>query len=344
MIRQLSFAKIWAKLRIIGLVFILFGFVLGVTTAQKVVTPPAWIWTTCRFIICFYVFCMYLRLLEVAIVHKNKHPHAKTYLVVLVVAGLAFVFALSPGTSSTIISFLCILLSFFVLFFAEESERLEKEEIINQDVPVSTVQRSRRKPTQKRAKVQSAVRTMYASSAPLPTTSMFTAQREEDVISRPCPSQKVFICYNNEDEKWAKKLRRHLHILKEKGLIDLWDETKILPGAIRQEEIEYAIDSAAVAVVLISANLLNSSYIKQYQLPKLLYSAAKSNTMIVPVHVSSCYYKGSGLEKFQRLCPPGKPWATKTLDAMTEPERNEMLVYLAEVILQRMALAVETSA
>lgn len=152
-------------------------------------------------------------------------------------------------------------------------------------------------------------------------------------------TQNVFICYDVEDARLMQPICAHLHLLEERGLIDLWDQTKILPGATIHEEIERALQTAGVALILLSANLLNSDYIMNYQLPTLLHAAESRGTWVIPIEVRDCYYEGTGLEQFQPLVLPGK--RLKSLEAMSVPERNEFLSYLAEAILQRLNIAIE---
>ena len=221
-------------------------------------------------------------------------------------------------------SFICLCIGFFTFLFAEscfkhESQIVTKRE--RQEIPLSQHQDTER--TIKHPQYAHAHSTAGGHKAGFPNSHFF-------------PAQKVFICYDGDDDKLAKQLRDHLRPLKEHGLIDLWDQTKILPGAITRDEIEYAIESAGVAVILTSANLLNSDYIRQYQLPTLLSFAANRGTWVIPVRARACFYRGTGLEKFQPVIVPGKP--PKTLEAMSVPERNEYLTFLAEAILQRLGI------
>jgi hypothetical protein len=156
---------------------------------------------------------------------------------------------------------------------------------------------------------------------------------------RVCATQNVFICYDVEDARLMQPVCAHLHLLEERSLIDLWDQTKILPGARIHEEIDNALYTAGVALILISTNLLNSDYIMNYQLPALLHAAEGRGTWVIPIEARYCYYEGTGLEQFQPVVLPGR--RLKPLEAMSVPERNEFLSYLAEAILQRLNMATE---
>jgi hypothetical protein len=119
--------------------------------------------------------------------------------------------------------------------------------------------------------------------------------------------------------------------LERKGVIDLWADTKIAAGARWREEIQSAIESSTVAVILISADFLASDFISEYELPQILSRAESGGTSILPVIVAPCLFDGSGLDVFQTINPPHSPLA-----AMASVEQEETLVNLAIAIQKRL--------
>ena len=70
----------------------------------------------------------------------------------------------------------------------------------------------------------------------------------------PSSRTKVFISYSHADKDWLERLKRHLKPLVREGRLDCWDDTHIRPGDDWKQEIRSALDTAQVAVLLISAN------------------------------------------------------------------------------------------
>ncbi len=143
--------------------------------------------------------------------------------------------------------------------------------------------------------------------------------------------RKVFISYSHKDIKWLERLRVHLRPIEREGIIDLWDDTKIVAGAQWKEAILDALESARVAVTLVSADFLASDFISQHELPTLLSRAAVGGTVILPIIISPCLFSDTGLSAFQAVNSPDKP-----LSAMAHSERERVLVNVASVISKRL--------
>ena len=78
------------------------------------------------------------------------------------------------------------------------------------------------------------------------------------MASSPSTRTKIFISYSHADKEWLDRLRRHLKPLVREGDLDCWDDTHIRPGDDWKQEIENALDTAQVAVLLISADFFAS--------------------------------------------------------------------------------------
>jgi hypothetical protein len=129
----------------------------------------------------------------------------------------------------------------------------------------------------------------------------------------------VFISYSHKDAQWLEKLRQFLRPLEARELIRVWDDTEIRPGSDWLGEIRQALNSARVAVFLVTQNLLDSPFIREKELPALLEAAKNKGCLIFWIAVSSTTIEDSPLAKFQAVNSPTNP-----LDLMQEPEQNRV--------------------
>ena len=146
----------------------------------------------------------------------------------------------------------------------------------------------------------------------------------------PSPSTrtKVFISYSHADKEWLDRLRRHLKPLVREGNLDCWDDTHIRPGDDWKQEIRNALDSAQVAVLLISADFFASDFIDETELPPLLAAAQAEGARILPVIISASRFKRvPELARFQAVNSPDRP-----LDEMPRAEQEKVLERLAHTI------------
>ncbi|MDQ1352164.1 MAG: hypothetical protein QG657_2470, partial [Acidobacteriota bacterium] len=110
---------------------------------------------------------------------------------------------------------------------------------------------------------------------------------------------KVFISYSHKDKKWLQKLETILQPLVSKGKITLWDDTKIGPGDQWHEEIIKALETAKIAVLLVSENFIASEYITTIELPAILDAVKKKECTLYWLLIRDCLYEEYGLKDFQ---------------------------------------------
>ncbi len=117
----------------------------------------------------------------------------------------------------------------------------------------------------------------------------------------------VFISYSHRDETWKDRLRPHLGVLEKVGRIDIWDDRRIDAGATWYDEITQAMERAAVAVCLISADYLASDFCVKEEIPYLLERRARNGMTLIPVLLRPCLWKAvPWLKAIQMLPRDGK--------------------------------------
>jgi hypothetical protein len=131
---------------------------------------------------------------------------------------------------------------------------------------------------------------------------------------------RVFVSYSHRDERWLRRMLVHLTPLQNEGVIDVWSDTRLRPGDDWMTEIGQALESASVAVLLVSADFLASQFVVENELPPLLRAAETNGTTILPVIVGpSSFQETPSLRRFQAVNDPKTPllamkdWEQETL-------------------------------
>lgn len=138
----------------------------------------------------------------------------------------------------------------------------------------------------------------------------------------------IFVSYSHADAEWLKRLQVHLKPLERKGLIEWWDDTQILPGMVWRDEIEKALNAAAIGVLLISADFVASDFIANHELPPLLAAAQDRGLTILSLIVAPSRFKRMPeLSRFQAVNDPDRP-----LIGLSKAEQEIELLKLANRI------------
>ena len=137
----------------------------------------------------------------------------------------------------------------------------------------------------------------------------------------PANRTNVFISYSRKDVKWLERLKVFLAPVKAKQHeIILWDDTAIKPGSNWQDEIDNALASCKIAVLLISANFFDSNFIKFVELPALMDAVKKEEATILPLILGPSYYERSDLSTFQAFNDLNEP-----LIDLSKSEKDKIL-------------------
>ena len=121
----------------------------------------------------------------------------------------------------------------------------------------------------------------------------------------------IFISYSHKDEIWKDRLAQHLGVLVLEDTFIVWDDRRIQTGSDWYSEIEKAMSQASLAVLLISADFLNSSFIRTNEVPRLLQRRRDEGMIVFPIIVRPCPYTHvEWLSKIQVRPEDGKPLAS----------------------------------
>jgi len=138
---------------------------------------------------------------------------------------------------------------------------------------------------------------------------------------------KVFISYSHKDQKYLDRLHVHLAPYERSSEVEVWDDTKIMPGSDWKKEVEQALKKADVAILLVSADFIASKFITENELPPLLVAAQAGGTTILSIILSPCTFEYTKLARYQAVNNPSKP-----LSSMSRGEREEVWVKVARYV------------
>jgi hypothetical protein len=118
----------------------------------------------------------------------------------------------------------------------------------------------------------------------------------------------VFISYSHTDVRYLKRLQVHLRPLEREIGLNIWSDTRLVAGNRWRDEIAEAIDSAKIAILLVSANFLASDFIAHNELPPLLRAAECRGMVVLPVILSACRFTSTdSISCFQAFNDPARP-------------------------------------
>ncbi len=134
---------------------------------------------------------------------------------------------------------------------------------------------------------------------------------------------KVFISYSHKDEEWKSELDMHLAAMKRQGLIEVWQDRQIIPGAEWDSEIKQRLEGSHLILFMLSVGFMNSEYIWNTEVPIAMDLYHSGKTKIVPIFTKEIDIKGSPFEKIQGLPRDAKFMAS-------QPNRDQIVAAVAK--------------
>lgn len=164
----------------------------------------------------------------------------------------------------------------------------------------------------------------YSSANSLTAAAVVNARAEEKiglekiVVQEMIRRDQLFISYCHKDKSWLDKLSPYLTSIENFNGIKAWSDKGIRPSEEWDEAIAKALDSAKVAVFLVSQHFLASKYIMEREMNYFLEINKSQKVPIFWIAISSCLFDDSPLKRIQCANDPHKP-----LDILSEAEQNK---------------------
>ena len=139
----------------------------------------------------------------------------------------------------------------------------------------------------------------------------------------------IFISYAHEDVRWRDEFERMLAPARERGLIEVWSDGSIAAGEDWKRNIQRALESSRVGLLLVTDFFFSSEFITKVELANLLTAAKSRGVSIRWVPISPCLYDLTDLEGFQACWNP-----EKSLDGLSDAERKAAIRKICSEIVE----------
>ena len=116
----------------------------------------------------------------------------------------------------------------------------------------------------------------------------------------------VFCSYSHKDAELRNELADHLVPLERAGLIDVWHDRKIPPGAEWEDAIDWHLASSDIVLLLVSASFIASPFCWHKEMTTALARHARGEARVIPVILQPCLWQESPFAGLQAVPKDGK--------------------------------------
>lgn len=125
-------------------------------------------------------------------------------------------------------------------------------------------------------------------------------------MSKTKQKQKLYISFVNEDLTAFKKFRKHLSLLEQQGMVEIWSKEDLRPGLSESAEMKRQLNQADIILFLVSIELLTNPDTRKIELKVALERVKEDNTPVVPVLYRRCTWSLTPLGQFAPSPKNGK--------------------------------------
>ena len=111
----------------------------------------------------------------------------------------------------------------------------------------------------------------------------------------------AFISYSHRDHTSKNELVNHLSPLVRMKKLKIWEDGKIDPGQIWEQEIMNRLEEAKIILCLISSDFIASEFCYSVELQNALDGHDKKTKVVVPVQLRECAWKILPIGKIQGI-------------------------------------------
>ncbi|MGI9417153.1 MAG: toll/interleukin-1 receptor domain-containing protein [Geminicoccaceae bacterium] len=139
----------------------------------------------------------------------------------------------------------------------------------------------------------------------------------------------IFVSYSHRDEGSKNLIVSHLRAAEHQGELAVWDDQRLDGGDDRRDEIDSALESADIGILLISQHFLTSNFIMDDDVKSLLKRKQREGLRFYPVLLDSCNWKA--IDWLGRL--DAKLLNARPLDSFDDAQREcQASIIAAEIV------------
>jgi tetratricopeptide (TPR) repeat protein len=145
---------------------------------------------------------------------------------------------------------------------------------------------------------------------------------------------KVFVSYSRKDEQCKGQVVAHLESVSVSG-IGAWHDGLLEPGSEWRRDLEEALETCELAILLISADFLSSDFIQNDEMPRLLKRSRDDGIRLVPLLVRPCNWQTKPWLERLTISPRGATPLSLMESGEAEAEVSALVGRIVDVLLAR---------
>jgi len=111
----------------------------------------------------------------------------------------------------------------------------------------------------------------------------------------------IFFCYARKDQALLNDLKTHLTLITRSGLINMWHDANISPGAEWEKEIDKHLNTAQIILLLISPDFMDSDYCYGIEMKRAMERYEQGKSRVIPIILRPVYWQKAPFGKLQAL-------------------------------------------
>jgi internalin A len=126
-------------------------------------------------------------------------------------------------------------------------------------------------------------------------------------MERHSQALRLFFSYSHKDDLLREQLETHLKLLQRQGLIQPWNDRRILPGDDWAGEIDDNLNRADIILLLVSADFIASDYCYDNEMTRAMERHEAGEARVIPIILRPVDWRDTPFNKLSWLPQNGEP-------------------------------------